>query len=161
MQTNNQQANFYSFIFSAWDLDEKTSKLYIHRYVNIDYAVETSQGTFYFVQNTAITPKLDSPFSSHSESNPNAGTAGKPSSIIVFDSVLNCYVEFLSKNKLGMFLRGKSKVGGGVFDRYLHNGVVFKDRLHMYFKSTAPNNITIITTKQYFELLGSDRFRSH
>ena len=148
--------SFPSSTVAAWELDGKTSKMYIHRYVNVERAVQTAQGTFYFVQNTAFQQELLSPFNAVGK--PHAGTAGKRSHIIVYDQLLNVYVEFMSKNSLGKFLWDKDKTGGGIFDRYLHNEVMYKNRLVMYFKDTAPANITIITTSQYFELIGSNRF---
>lgn len=148
--------SYPSSTVAAWELDRKSSKLYIHRYVNVERIVETSKGSFYFVQNNLFKPSFDS----HISSKPNLGKAGKRSTIIVHDLVLDVYVEFMSKNSLGLFLWGKSKTGGGTFDRYLHNGVVFKNRLSMYFKDTAPSNITIISTTQYFDMIKTDRLSS-
>lgn len=88
----------------------------------------------------------------------NAGTAGKRSSIIMQDLILNVYVEFGSKNQIGLFLWNKPKTGGGVFDRYLHNNVIYKDRLCLHFKVNLPVEVVIISSSEYFKLLGTDKF---
>lgn len=89
---------------------------------------------------------------------PFKGSAGKCSTIILHDTVLNLNVEFKSKNKVGLFLWGMPKVGGGVFDRYLHNGIIYQNRLKFYFPDTAPKDISIISSDKYFDILGSSRF---
>lgn len=47
--------------------------------------------------------------------------------------------------------------GTGVFDRYLLNGAIYQNRLKFYFKDTAPKDISIISSVQYFYILGSNR----
>jgi hypothetical protein len=59
---------------------------------------------------------------------------------------------------VGLFLWGLPKIGGGVLDRYLLNGVVYQNRLKFYFKETAPKDISIISSDQYFNIIGSNRF---
>lgn len=139
---------------AAWTLDGKSESKYIERYINVERMVETSKGTFFFVQNKGAGVRGYSPPTSPK---PYAGTAGKRTSIVLYDIVLNLYVEFTSKNQVAIFLWGKV-AGGGVFDRYLYNGVVYKDRLRMYAKSAVPADTTIITSDQYFKLLGTERY---
>ena len=88
--------SYPSSTVAAWKLDGKTSKLYIHRYVNVEHPVETSKGTFYFVQNTRLKPMFNSPFDPNTRPKSHTGKAGKRSSIIVYDLVLDVYVEFTS-----------------------------------------------------------------
>jgi len=48
------------------------------------------------------------------------------------------------------FLWGLPKIGGGVLDRYLLHGVVYQNRLKFDFKETAPKDISILSSDQYF-----------
>jgi len=54
---------------------------------------------------------------------------------------------------------GFTQKGGGVNDRYLLNGAMYQNRLKFYFKETAPKNISIISSDQYFDIIGSNRFQ--
>jgi hypothetical protein len=149
---------FYSPFQAAWLLDEKSEYKYIDRYINVEYPVKSSKGTFFFVRNQEAPMINQEDVVTTSNLKPFSGSAVKSSTINLQDTILNLFVEFKSKNKVGLLLWGMPKVGGGVFDRYLLNGTIYQNRLKFYFKETAPKDISIISSDKYFYILGSNRF---
>lgn len=70
--------------------------------INVEYPVKTTKGTFFFVQNTEA-PSINREHTTVSNLKPFSGSAGKSTGIIIHDTVLDLYVEFKSKNKVGLF----------------------------------------------------------
>ena len=143
-------------------LNGKSVFLYIGRYINVERLVETSKGSFYFVlhpkgslANVATADIFNTTVK------PNAGTKGKPSSVVLHDTELNLFVEFKSKNKLGLFLTGRK--AGGIFHRYLYlylylyNDKIYKKRFGILLPHKVPANLVISSSAAYFITLGREQ----
>lgn len=79
---------------AAWQLDQKSEYLHSESCFGIERAVETSKGIFDCVSSAnAVKPSAKALVYK-----PNAGKAGKSSTIILYDRVLRLFVEFKSKN---------------------------------------------------------------
>lgn len=71
------------------------------------------------------------------------------------DSLLNSSLKIKLVNFYGEYL---PQTGGGVFDRYSHSGAVSKERLQSDLSDQVPTNVKVVSSEEYFIILGCNRF---
>lgn len=144
---------------AAFELDGRSRSEYISRYINVERMVKTSKGLFFFVKR----PDFITPATQFRDS----ALKGSKVPVVMHDPRYNVYVLFKTKANLSEYFLGHRK-GYNNFRRYTElNGEAeahnvlgkYKNLFTFYLLSNLPKNIIFINESEYYELIGTNRFK--